>query len=617
MAGNRRGESSDPSRGKGEELSGTFGRYTILSVVGHGAMGTVYRARHQTMGNVLALKVLHPRYSDNPKFIQRFLTEAKASGRLSHPNVVRGIDAGEVEGRYFFAMEFIDGPSLDRIIAVGGRLPEWRALKITSDIAKALEHARANKVVHRDVKPGNILVGSDGTAKLADLGLAVRLDTDGQKAGIAMGTPDYISPEQIRGLPDVDARSDIYSLGMTLYHMLTGHPPFAGDPESVMESHLTAPLPDPSREVQEISPQTLRVLRKMTEKAREDRYQNPVHLEKDLEAVRAGEKVAYQQAARALASRRLKRKRRFNLGVAGIIGAVLLFLGIVSMEFLGSSGPEGGSGPPRRNGEKENDTKARPEDPLDKIQKEIEKVQAALEEARGFLAENPTAYEDAIAKFNLVAQTHGADWVEVVRREIDAVKKAREERAHNLVERMIQAGEKALAKDRLGEAWGPIDRFCREQKPTFGPTKAYGEAEAFRKKVRERIDRAILRFEKEAEKCVQGGDFEKARAWVERIRSIDPETFGEKARSLERGIAEKERSLRKDEETRRALSQLKAAREKTRTLVKGWKPQEARGLFQAILNGVKQGGVRDAARKDLEDLGRISAFFKALGETKG
>ena len=191
------------------DLPSSFGRYELLEVVGKGAMGLVYRARHKALENTVAVKLLHPRCSANEKLLQRFLSEAKAAGRLSHPNVVRGIDAGEVEGRYFLVMEFVDGPALDRMIAEGGRLPEERALRIVLDIARALGHAQENRVVHRDVKPGNILVGKDGKAKLTDLGLATRLDIDEKKPGTAMGTPDYISPEQIQARSDVDIRSDI------------------------------------------------------------------------------------------------------------------------------------------------------------------------------------------------------------------------------------------------------------------------------------------------------------------------------------------------------------------------------------------------------------------------
>ncbi|MHC4780674.1 MAG: serine/threonine-protein kinase, partial [Planctomycetota bacterium] len=303
MAGNRRANAGKSKKKGG--LSGPFGRYEIIEEVGKGAMGVVYRARHTAMGNIIALKILHPKISKKPKLISRFLTEAMASGRLSHPNVVRGIDAGEVEGRHFFAMEFVDGPPLDRILTTGGPLTERKALQITLDVAKALNHAAENNVVHRDVKPANILVANSGAAKLTDLGLAVRRDTDEESGGVTMGTPDYISPEQVRAIPDVDIRSDIYSLGITLYQMLTGCTPYSGAPNEVMGKHLTAAIPDPRREGADVSDDAVRILRKMTEKRREERYQKPLNLIRDLEAVSAGEGVAVAQAGRALASRRL------------------------------------------------------------------------------------------------------------------------------------------------------------------------------------------------------------------------------------------------------------------------------------------------------------------------
>jgi len=370
-----KGSEEAPSRRKKKRdvLRGAFGRFEILEVVGHGGMGIVYRARHKTMENILALKVLHPEYSRNPRFIERFISEARASGRLSHPNVVRGIDAGEWEGRHFFAMEFVDGPPLDRVLASGGRLTERRALGIALDMSRALVHAWKNSVVHRDVKPGNILINAEGTAKLTDLGLAVRLDTESGKPGVTMGTPDYISPEQIEGFPDIDIRTDIYSLGVTLFQMIAGKPPYEGSAEEVMEKHLRSPFPDLRALVPDVSVPTQRVLKKMTEKDRKDRYQDPAHLEKDLESALAGRGVAVDQAGRALASRRLRRKSGLNLWIAVLIGGLLLFAGLVVLSFLGRSGGDGD----RRNRDGKPD-EGRKTDLVDRMEEAFRKGEEAL-----------------------------------------------------------------------------------------------------------------------------------------------------------------------------------------------------------------------------------------------
>jgi serine/threonine-protein kinase len=285
--------------------------YEILDELGRGGMGTVYRAIQKSMNREVALKVLSPRHARNPSFIDRFLREARAVAKLNHENIIAGIDVGEADGLYYFAMEYAEGETVIKMINRKDALSGKRALDIVLQIARALEHADQHGLVHRDIKPQNIIVTGKGVAKLCDLGLAKTQDPepDITRTGVSMGTPHYISPEQAKGLTDVDVRSDIYSLGATLYHMVVGSVPFVGSsPLVVMTKHLTEQPPFPSEKNPEISVDLSRVILKMMEKRVEDRYQNPTELIVDIERVAEGLPPAI--AGRRQAFGRPARERR-------------------------------------------------------------------------------------------------------------------------------------------------------------------------------------------------------------------------------------------------------------------------------------------------------------------
>ncbi len=240
--------------------------FEILSKVGRGGMGAVFKARQITVDRIVALKVLPPNLAKDPTFTERFLREARSAAKLNHPNIVQAISAGQEGAYYYFAMEFVAGPTVARMLQSKGWLPERRALEIARDVARALEYAHNAGLVHRDIKPDNILVTADGTAKLADLGLAREIeqaDVGVTQAGETLGTPNYISPEQIRGDVEIDGRADIYSLGATLYHMLVGEPPYAGPSgHVVMAKHLSDPVPDARKANREVSVAASAVIRK-------------------------------------------------------------------------------------------------------------------------------------------------------------------------------------------------------------------------------------------------------------------------------------------------------------------------------------------------------------------
>ncbi|MCW8130811.1 MAG: protein kinase [Planctomycetota bacterium] len=287
-------------------LNRTVGGFELLSVLGEGGMGTVYKARQAGLDRIVALKILSPKIANNQTFITRFQREARASAKLNHPNVVQGIDVGHDDEHdvWYFAMEYVNGPSVLSLLKDTGKIPEIRALEIARDVARALECAARNGIVHRDIKPDNVLMTLQGEAKLADLGLARHVEED---VGItaedrAIGTPLYMAPEQARGNEqEIDLRSDIYALGATMYHMVTGRPPFEGKTAAViMTKHITDPPPLAHVNSPGVSGATARLIEKMMQKKREERVQTPSEVLKEIERNIAALKSPATQGSRSV-----------------------------------------------------------------------------------------------------------------------------------------------------------------------------------------------------------------------------------------------------------------------------------------------------------------------------
>src|SRR5436190_1954560 len=273
--------------------------YQLLGMLGKGAMAKVYKAKQVSLDRIVAVKVLPKRSSDNMEFVERFYKEGKAAARLSHNNIVQAIDVGSTpEGFHFFVMEYVEGKTLYDImqpppVGEGRAFSEADALDIIIQMADSLAHAHQRGLIHRDVKPKNILLTPQGVAKLTDLGLARATDDKEaaeSEAGKAYGTPYYISPEQIRGDVDIDYRSDIYSLGATLYHMVTGRPPFDGEtPSAVMHKHLKQQLIPADHVNTNLSAGIGEIIDLAMAKDRDERYHSTEDMLEDLEAVRRGE----------------------------------------------------------------------------------------------------------------------------------------------------------------------------------------------------------------------------------------------------------------------------------------------------------------------------------------
>ena len=266
--------------------------YKILGKLGAGAMAIVYKAQQLSLNRIVAIKVLPKRFSGNPEYVERFFKEGQAAGKLNHNNIVQAVDVGEAGGYYYFVMEYVEGKTLHDDLAAGKVFKEDEALNIIIQIAHALQHAHSCGLIHRDVKPKNIMINPAGVVKLADMGLAretTDIEAAQSEAGKAYGTPYYIAPEQIRGKIDIDGRADIYGLGATFYNMVTGRVPFmADDPAEVMRKHLRDELIPPDHINTRLSAGASEVIEVMMAKRKEDRYNNVEELLTDLEAVRDG-----------------------------------------------------------------------------------------------------------------------------------------------------------------------------------------------------------------------------------------------------------------------------------------------------------------------------------------
>src|SRR3954451_17836460 len=264
------------------------GRYRIVRKLGAGGMADVYLAEDQELGRRLAIKILNDRQAHDDQFVERFRREAKNAAGLSHPNIVSIYDRGEFDGTYYIAMEYLEGRTLKELIVRNGPTPVPIAIDYARQVLSAIAFAHRNGVVHRDIKPHNIVVGRDGRLKVTDFGIARSGASQMTEAGSIIGTAQYLSPEQARGA-HVDQRSDIYSVGVVLYEMLTGEVPFGGDtPVEIAMKHLSAVPPVPSDLNPKVPHDLDAIVLRALAKDPEQRYQSSEEMDADLARVARG-----------------------------------------------------------------------------------------------------------------------------------------------------------------------------------------------------------------------------------------------------------------------------------------------------------------------------------------
>jgi serine/threonine protein kinase/beta-lactam-binding protein with PASTA domain len=275
------------------------GRYKILKRLGTGGMATVYLAEDQELGRRVAIKILNAKHASDRQFVERFRREASSAAGLSHASIVQIYDRGKAEGTYYIAMEVIEGKSLKELILERGPSPIPVAVNYGRQILAALRFAHRNGVVHRDIKPHNVLVDEEGRVKVTDFGIARAGASEMTEVGSIIGTAQYLSPEQARGAP-VDTRSDLYSVGVVLYELLTGTAPYNGEtPVEIAMKHLSAVPEPPSAKRPEIPPELDAVVLRALAKNPEDRYQSADEMDADLSAISKGLDVSAQTSEAA------------------------------------------------------------------------------------------------------------------------------------------------------------------------------------------------------------------------------------------------------------------------------------------------------------------------------
>ncbi len=261
--------------------------YELRDVLGKGGLGTVYRARQSNMKRDVALKILHPRWVSDDEFRKRFLLEARIVGKLSHRNLIQVFDVGFNKGFYYFSMELVEGRTVHQELREGP-LAVSRSIDIAIQVADAIKYLRESDLVHRDIKPSNILLTRNNVAKLSDFGFVKsRLDKQLAKEDFILGTPDYISPEQATGDEGLDYRSDVYSLGATLYHMVTGALPYDGTESVVIRQHIKAEIPRPREVKADLPERVCDVIERMMAKDPGSRYDDLDQLITDLRTAKA------------------------------------------------------------------------------------------------------------------------------------------------------------------------------------------------------------------------------------------------------------------------------------------------------------------------------------------
>ncbi len=568
--------------------------YKIIKEIGSGSMGKVYLALQVSMQREVALKVLSEDFVSDEKFTKRFLEEAKAMGRLRHRNLVSALDAGCADGLYYFVMDYVEGQTLDKILAKRGRLPPQEAFHIAAQVAAGLEFAHQKGLVHRDVKPGNIIVDGDGVAKLCDMGL---VRPKGAKGGAALeGTPNYISPEQAAGKAQIDHRSDIYSLGATLYRMVSGRPPFEGKTAyEIARKHITQ-TPKPLREIApDVPAEFAAVIEKMMAKRLQDRYQSMAEARRDMERVMRGETPSVLKPSPIATLLRTKH------GLAALGGAIVVLL--LLLLFVG-----GGSPPKKQKQNKEkkppwmaknSPTKKPSQTPPEQTtpnepnrqeeqrQKE-EKLLAEAEKETRELVERlakPEDLEELKVRLEALAARYAGTLAEgYIKKRIERVEQMIKRRDAVRAAREVLQKVDALLKDgKFAEAM----RTLESGKPVRGLEAKFGAA---RERIVQENRREAEWLKEKVQKLLKAGEAEEADNLINDFLCRSLERFKASAERLKR-LVEKAKEGKQEKEV---LTQLWG---KFVSLLKGHKYEEAeKFLDDAAGKVVSRRGMRDIER---------------------
>jgi eukaryotic-like serine/threonine-protein kinase len=332
------------------------GRYELVELIGRGGMSSVWRSHDRLLDRTVAIKVLHEHYTTDEEYVERFRREARSVAQLSHPNIVTVIDRGEEGGRQYIVFEYVEGENLKQVIQRSGPLPVREALLLALQMARALGFAHDRGLIHRDVKPQNVLLNEDGQAKMTDFGIARSVDVEGVTiTGTVLGTSEYIAPEQARG-QRVDALTDVYSLGVVLYELLTGGVPFQGENfVAIALRHVNEPAPSVLERRPDVPPRLGMAIERAMAKRPEDRFASMDELVAELEAcldeLDSTSEEATMISRRPVAQPRRRRaertrRRRRRGAILWPIAALVAILAVAALAALGAMAlrDEGGGG---------------------------------------------------------------------------------------------------------------------------------------------------------------------------------------------------------------------------------------------------------------------------------
>ena len=617
--------------------------YKILEKIGQGGMGTVYKARQLSMDRVVALKVLNDKYSSNREFVERFIREARAAGKLNHPNVIHVHDVSKANGLHYISMEFVDGSSVKELLRIDKTLPPAQVIDIGLQTAKALEFAHENNIIHRDIKPDNIMVTKDGVVKIADLGIAKSFDEDAPKETNArnriLGTPHYMAPEQALG-KDIDHRVDIYSLGATLYHILTGTTPFSGTTaHEVLRAHIQESLPA-IQEFNTTAPDALCfVIERMMAKLPERRYPNMTKLIEDLERAQKGADDIEQLEAGASTIMRAvdekeaattgkKRKRpvteEVGTGVQApvkkvglYVGLAIVFIAVVVAVVLLARPPRKDSGTGNSGGSSSGGGSSGDDGGSKGARESSPEAIRLLNEAKDLLARDPAAKPAEDILRNIVNDYPTQPVKDEAQKLLDGIKATRSDTERRAAQKLLDDARAFEAENQndpgksaeIAKHFSDVMGYAQMQKDILDEAKR--KKEEWERKVADvqakAVDQAFANATRDADAALGQKDFDAARAPLKGF-------IGNFATTPQKDQAQKKLDEVEGEATRLfQMAQADAtAREKDAN--KGF--ANAQAVWDAYLKTVKDSVNKANADKAVTELsGRTEKFFQD-GSTK-
>ncbi len=594
--------SAEAVRSLRRQISGMrVGKYKIVEQIGEGGAGVVYRATQEPLDRTVAIKVLGKHRADSAEYLERFRREARVAVTLNHQNIVRGLDFGEADGYHYFVMEFVEGESLHDMLKREGVLEEKKSLKIVLQAVAALRHASEFNLVHRDIKPENILITGNGVAKVCDLGLAkpsILESARTTKDGATIGTPVYMSPEQIRGKDDTDFRADIYSLGVTLYEMVTGAPPFvAATTDEIVRKHIREAPVDPREKNLKLSSSLAAVILKMLAKKPEDRYASLKDLEEDMKAVLDGRPPRHtielggkrpSGKLRVDVDEGVSRRERFveRRKKSPILAVVALVVvgSIAAAAFILKPWESNESGPGETAPETANQAGAMPGPGPDDEAEEL------FREAVSYEEDNPGAsIESRWDRYLLVERkfprtryaVQARDRLRALEAEKQTLARKRERSARAAYDDLKAELDALVRADRHAEALAKIDTYPEEFADTEYPRKLSPERNRIRTAARDRANKLLS----EADRKMKLGRF------TEAIRALEPLT--------RIGLPEIE------EEVRKKVEEIRGA-EKVESLARA----QGHEIFRSVVGAAFQRAAVGEYSEAEEDL------IKAMGRPK-